>query len=191
MLPIWILLYIWRHCAPAAYVCLALTHATSMRSALLPAVTGARSVNCRSLELLTHIRESKRLSQRATTSLLTLAALLRVLLCCVVVHSVFIPVGRASFVGWHCRIVSSPSSSSFRRCLCRSFCSLQIQNKTQREFIYSATTKNWFEILKKKTQMQLQLLSQSPSTSQLQLKSHKSQIININFSLAVRVCACL
>lgn len=85
MLPIWILLYIWRHCAPAAYVCLALTHATSMRSALLPAVTGARSVNRRSLELLTHIRESKRLSQRATTSLLTLAALLRVLLCCVVV----------------------------------------------------------------------------------------------------------
>lgn len=44
---------------------------------------------------------------------------------------------------------------------------------------------------KNKTQMQLQPLSQSPSTSQLQLKSHKSQIININFSLAVRVCACL
>lgn len=150
-LGIWILLYIWRHCAPAAYGCLALTHATSTGSALLPAVTGARSVNRRSLELLTHGRESKRLSQRATTSLLTLAALLRVLLCCVVVHSVFIPVGRASFVGSHCRIVSSPSSSSFRRCLGRSFCSLQIQNKTQREFIYSATTKNRFEILKKKT----------------------------------------
>lgn len=86
-MPIWILLYIWRHCAPAAYVCLALTHATSMTSALLTAVTGARSVNRRSLELLTHGRESKRLSQRATTSLLTLAALLRVLLCC----SSFIP----------------------------------------------------------------------------------------------------